>query len=49
MVNIGSGYEEAAQLVVRMAGLRGATEQSAYVAGLKERYHRKRNFMKLLG
>jgi tetratricopeptide (TPR) repeat protein len=49
MVNIGSGYEEAAQLVVRMAGLRGATEQSAYVDGLKERYHRKRNFMKLLG
>ena len=49
MVNIGSGYEEAAQLVVRMAGLRSATEQSAYVAGLKERYHRKRNFMKLLG
>ncbi len=49
MVNTGSSYEEAAQLVVRMAGLRGATEQSAYVDGLKERYHRKRNFMKLLG
>lgn len=49
MVNIGSGYEEAVQLVVRMAGLRGATEQAAYVDELKRRYHRKRNFMKLLG
>jgi tetratricopeptide (TPR) repeat protein len=49
IVNIGSSYEEAAQLVARMAGLRGATEQSAYVDGLKERYHRKRNFIKLLG
>ena len=49
MANIGSGYEEAAQLVTRMAGLRSPTEQAAYVDELKRRYHRKRNFMKLLG
>lgn len=42
-------YAEAAELVARMAGLRGAAEQAAYVAMLKERFGRKRNFMKLLG
>jgi tetratricopeptide (TPR) repeat protein len=41
-------YERAVGLVARMAGLRKAAEQSAYVAALKERFHRKRNFMKLL-
>jgi uncharacterized Zn finger protein len=41
-------YEEAAQFIARMAGLRDADEQAAYVAGLKARYGRRRNFMKLL-
>ena len=43
------GYEEARGLVARMATLRGAAEQADYVAGLRERFRRKRNFMKLLG
>jgi tetratricopeptide (TPR) repeat protein len=42
-------YAEAAKLIARMAGLRKAAEQTAYVAGLKARHQRKRNFMKLLG
>jgi len=42
-------YAEAAELVARMAGLRSAAEQTAYVAALKARHGRKRNFMKLLG
>lgn len=41
-------YEEAVQLVERMAGLRNAAEQATYLAALKERHRRKRNFMKLL-
>jgi uncharacterized Zn finger protein len=41
-------YEEAARLVKRLAGLRDAAEQAAYLADLKERHKRKRNFMKLL-
>lgn len=41
-------YEEAVQLVERMAGLRNATEQATYLAALKGRHRRKRNFMKLL-
>lgn len=41
-------YPEAAKLVARMAKLRGASVQDAYVATLKERHARKRNFMKLL-
>jgi uncharacterized Zn finger protein len=44
-----SGYAEAAKLIARMARLRNAAEQSAYVAELKTRHVRKRNFMKLLG
>jgi hypothetical protein len=44
-----SGYAEAAKLIARMARLRNAAEQSAYVAELKSRFVRKRNFMKLLG
>jgi hypothetical protein len=31
-----------------MGRLRGAVEQAAYVATLKERFGRRRNFMKLL-
>lgn len=42
-------YEEAAALIARMGFLRDASEQAAYVADLKERHGRKRNFMKLLG
>lgn len=42
-------YEEAAGLIARMAALRGAAEQAAYVVDLKERFRRKRNFKKLLG
>ena len=41
-------YQGAAELVARMAGLRDAAEQAAYVAGLKDRHARRRNFMKLL-
>jgi hypothetical protein len=41
-------YSEASGLVARMGRLRAPAEQAAYVAALKERFHRKRNFMKLL-
>jgi tetratricopeptide (TPR) repeat protein len=41
-------YEEAVRLVERMAGLRKAAEHAIYMADLKERHRRKRNFMKLL-
>ena len=41
-------YVEAVKLVARMAALRGAAEQAAYLAELRERHGRKRNFMKLL-
>jgi hypothetical protein len=43
------GYPEAAALVARVARLRGKQVQAAYVADLKARHGRKRNFMKLLG
>lgn len=42
-------YEEACRQVARMAGLREASAQIAYVADLKVRFKPKRNFMKLLG
>jgi uncharacterized Zn finger protein len=41
-------YEEAAGLTARMGRLRAAAEQAAYVATLKERFGRRRNFVKLL-
>jgi tetratricopeptide (TPR) repeat protein len=41
-------YTEAAALVARMAALRDGAEQAAYVAALKTRFGRKRNFMMLL-
>jgi hypothetical protein len=44
-----SCYEEAASLIGRMTPLRSAADQAAYVADLKLRFQRKRNFMKLLG
>lgn len=42
-------YEAAVGLVARMVPLRDPAGQEAYVADLKERHKRKRNFMKLLG
>ena len=42
-------YQEAAGLIARIAALHGAGEQAAYVADLKERFRRKRNFIRLLG
>jgi hypothetical protein len=41
-------YSEAAGLVARMRRLRAPAEQAAYIAALKERFRRKRNFMKIL-
>jgi uncharacterized Zn finger protein len=43
-----SAYAEAAALVARMAALRDGADQAAYVAALKARFGRKRNFMTLL-
>lgn len=42
-------YREAVELVERMAALRSASDQAAYVTALKARFGRKRNFMRLLG
>jgi uncharacterized Zn finger protein len=42
-------YEEAAGFVVRMGRLRAPAEHTAYVSTLKERFGRKRNFVRLLG
>ena len=42
------GYAQAATLIARMGKLRSAAEQTAYVAALRERFGRKRNFMKLI-
>lgn len=44
-----AAYAEAVALVSRMSALRSAADQAAYVAALKARFGRKRNFMKLLG
>jgi len=41
-------YAEAVALVGRIAGLRDSADQAAYLAALKARFGRKRNFMKLL-
>ena len=41
-------YEEAAGLIARMDRLRPPLEQAAYVSTIKERFGRRRNFMKLL-
>ena len=41
-------YEEAAGLIARMGRLRPSLEQGAYVSTLKERFGRRRNFVKLL-
>lgn len=42
-------YKEAAKLISRMTALQSRTEQANYVADLKMRHGRKRNFMKLVG
>jgi tetratricopeptide (TPR) repeat protein len=42
-------YDQAAQLVARMARLQGAAAQTEFVAALKLRHARKRNFIKRLG
>lgn len=44
-----AAYQEALELITRMAALQSAAEQAAYVAALKVRFGRKRNLMKLLG
>lgn len=44
-----NAYGEAVHLIGRMAQLRGAADQVAYVAAIRQRFGRKRNFMKLLG
>jgi len=41
-------YAEAAALIGRMARMRDSAAQAAYLAALKARFGRKRNFMKLL-
>jgi hypothetical protein len=41
-------YAEAVELIDRMATLRSAPEHRAYLAEIKTRFGRKRNFMKLL-
>ncbi|MBR1190728.1 hypothetical protein [Bradyrhizobium sp. AUGA SZCCT0160] len=50
LVNTGgnAAYAEAAKLIARMATMRSKKEQADYVLGLKARFDRKRNFMKLL-
>jgi hypothetical protein len=42
-------YEEAAGFVNRMGRLRCPAEQTDYIAALKERFGRRRNFVRLLG
>lgn len=42
-------YAEAAALIARMAALRSAAEHAAYMAEIKTRFRRKRNFIALLG
>jgi hypothetical protein len=50
LTNIGGdpAYAEAAKLVARMAALRTAPEQAAYVLALKARFGRRRKFMTVL-
>lgn len=43
-----SAYADAARLIARMATLRNAAEHAGYVAELKSRFSRKRNFIKVL-
>lgn len=43
-----AAYAEAVKLIARMAKLRGGPEQATYLAKVRERHGKKRNFMKLL-
>jgi uncharacterized Zn finger protein len=43
-----SSYAEAARLIGRMAALRAPSEQAAYIADIKLRHGRRRNFMKVM-
>ena len=45
----GGNYDEAVKVIARMGKIRSVPEQAAYVADLKMRHGRKRNFMKRLG
>jgi len=45
----GGTYEEAMKVIARMEKIRSTTEHATYIADLKTRHGRKRNFMKLLG
>ncbi len=45
----GARYDEAAKVIARMEKIRSQAEQASYVADIKVRHGRKRNFMKLLG
>jgi hypothetical protein len=45
----GGIYDEAVKVIARMEKIRSTTAQAAYIADLKARHGRKRNFMKLLG
>ena len=51
LVNRGgnSCYEEAREFIARMGALCDTSVQAAYVADLKARFRRKRNFIKLIG
>ena len=51
LINTGGNpaYAEAVKIIARMAPLRRAGDHAAYLAGLKVRFGRKRNLMKLLG
>ncbi len=44
----GHAYHEAASLIAHMARFQGAAEREAYIADIRQRHGRKRNFMKLL-
>jgi len=46
---IGDSYEQAAKLIKRLSKLHDPAEHAGYLAEIKERYRRRRNFMKLLG
>jgi len=44
----GNSYDEAAKLIRRSAKLRNPAEHARYLADIKDRFRRRRNFMKLL-
>jgi hypothetical protein len=44
----GASYQQAARLIERLSRLRAPSEHASYLADIKERFRRRRNFMKLL-